>query len=287
MIGLAEWPQSRKGTVTEPFDAVGLAYTDRVREADTVLCGRRRAGLLKYRKPLWYRLRGNLWRDRENTLWKQLIDTVSWRAFRGVIAPGPRLQRLVKQHTRFETVPIIPVPVNPTAWPQTQHTDESLRMLSLTNADYVEKVIPIVDRVEAINEWCELNDSVWWIAGDGTYSDALRASTAETSHVHYLGYVNPRRWLQHANVLLHFSTMDVQTPNAILEGMASELPVLTTEFFQAPPVDTVSRVSDLWDTLGKLQQPSYRRQRVCVQTDYLQANHTPRVVGQQYKQVLA
>jgi len=286
MIGIAEFPESRKPTITDPLAAVNTPYTEQLDDSDVIVCGRRRATLAKYRQPIWYRMRGNLWEDRTNTLFKELIDFVAWRFFAGVIAPDEKLQQIVREKTPLKNVPIVPLPIDPSTWPSTDHTDRQLRLLTLTNADYQAKVQPLLQRIATVNEWCKEHDSVWWIAGNGQYEDHLRRVTENRSHVHYLGYVNPNRWLQQANALLHFSTLDIAAPNAILEGMASELPVVTNEYFQSVPSLSVDNERSLRSVLHRLQTPSFRRQRVPIQNEYLQANHTPRLIGETYRQIL-
>jgi len=150
MIGLAEYPESRRSAFTDALDAVGIEWTTDLSDSEIIVCARRKAKLLKHRKPLYYRLRGNLWRDRDPSLLKKVIDPVSWRAFENVLCPDYRLSNWVAQKTPFDEAPVIPLSIQPDEWPNHKHTDEELRMLTLTNADYEGKVTPIVERVSVV-----------------------------------------------------------------------------------------------------------------------------------------
>jgi len=287
MIGLAEYPESRRKAFTDALDAAGIAWTTDLSESDIIICGRRKAKLLKHRKPLYYRLRGNLWRDREPSLLKKVIDPVSWRAFENVLCPDYRLRNWVAQKTPFDEAPVVPLSIQPDEWPAHEHTDTELRMLSLTNANYEGKVTPIVERIKLVNEWCDRNSGEWWICGKGEYADRIKRATAGREYVSYCGYVNAREYLKGANALLHFSTMDIQAPNAVLEGMASEIPVVTSEnnIFQELPSPMVNGQDSLIAELDRLKMPEIRSLVVQGQQSYLQ-KHSPEQVGKQIQQIL-
>lgn len=287
-VGIAEYPESRECTVTDPLESVGVEVTHELGNSDVILCGRRRATLLKHRKPVYYRIRGDLWTERETTRRTKLLDAISWRLFDGVIAPGPHLAKIVEHHTPFDLIPVVPLPVDPTAWPTTSHTGREVRLLTLTNADYMEKVEPLTARMQAIERWCEEHNGEWCIAGDGKHMTKLARAASNYAHVRYIGYVDPETWLDRANVLLHFSEMDTAAPNAILEGMASDLPVVTNDFCAFESVPTLSTATE-WELrtmLDKLSDSSYRNERAQIQREYIRKHHLPKVVGEQLRGVL-
>lgn len=287
MIGLAEYPESRRNAFTDALDAVGIEWTTDLSESDVIVCGRRKAKLLKHRKPLYYRLRGNLWREREPSVFKRVIDPVSWRAFENILCPDYRLKNWAAEKTPFENAPVVPLSIQPDEWPAHEHTDTELRMLTLTNANYEGKVTPIVDRVESVNEWCKRNQGEWVICGKGEYAHRIGEATAGRNHVWYIGYVDAAEILTDANTLLHFSTMDIQAPNAVLEGMASEIPVVTSEnnIFQELPSPMVNGQETLMAELDRLKKPEIRKLVIRQQQSYLQ-KHSPETVGKQIQQIL-
>jgi glycosyltransferase involved in cell wall biosynthesis len=197
------------------------------------------------------------------------------------------MKNCLTANTPFGDAPIVPLSIQPDNWPTHYHIGDKLRMVSLTNADYMAKVVPIVDQINTVNEWCDRNNGHWYICGDGEHADLIERATDGREHVFYTGYVDAQDWLNRADVMLHFSTMDIQAPNAVLEGMASQIPVVTSEnnIFQNLPSPAVTG-RDIASELDRLQDPMHRKAIVDQQQSYLQANHTPAVVGKQIASVL-
>jgi len=111
--------------------------------------------------------------------------------------------------------------------------------------------------------------------------------------VHYGGYIDvPQGQLSWANIMLHPSDLDGQ-PNAVLEGMASGLPVVTTDFIafeewqrNGAPILPLSNPGAVRDELNLLLHPATRELIGKSGREFAAENHTPEVIGQQYERFL-
>ena len=244
---------------------------------------------------LVYRLRGDLWRELE--LW-DMHPVKKWAAEQvpkhvdGVIS----VTEFLAQKTRQKAgVPAgqAGMWIEPEEYPTAEHTDHELRAVTLTNAGYRRKIWPIL-------EWAPVVESVladvggeWRVYGDGDQAMALREGLYAYDHVNYLGYTSdPKRELRWANLMLHPSDLDGQ-PNAVLEGLASGLPVVTTDFIafeewqrNGAPILAVSNPDAVRDELKLLLDPPTRDVIGESGRQFASEHHTPERIGQQYQQFL-
>jgi glycosyltransferase involved in cell wall biosynthesis len=125
-------------------------------------------------------------------------------------------------------------------WPTADHTDEKLQLLTLTNCMYPAKIKPLIEYAETVNDVLNDTGGYWTIGGDGRYADRLAEAVEPYEHIWYPGYVDAHEHLDRANCLLHLSYMD-SFAGAVLEGMASGLPVISTSHpaFTELPTDPI------------------------------------------------
>jgi len=159
---------------------------------------------------------------------------------------------------------IVPLSIDTREWPSTNHTDEELRILSLTNCMYPRKVDPIIDAAPVVEDVLADVGGYWRIGGKGRHEDKLRKALKGYTHVEFGGYVDAKEELRDANLMLHLSQFD-SFANAIMEGSASTLPVITTDYVAFTdhnlPVETISDHDDLRRKLLDYRHPVARQGR--------------------------
>ncbi|MGK7295656.1 MAG: glycosyltransferase [Candidatus Wenzhouxiangella sp. M2_3B_020] len=267
--------------VVEPAEA-DVVITDTLRRRypvvwnDSPICFRPRTHYLRY----WQQHRLGGLRGRLNLMF-------GTRNCARVLAPDPATATRLDAHSRapVDTV-ALPKPVD--GYPVRDHTGEALHLLTLTNLDYRQKLDPILDALDAVEAWCDATNSIWSIAGDGTHADVLAAELRSGyPDIEYVGYVDAPAWLKRADALIHVSELDIQAPNAVLEAMASGLPVVTNDYppFAASP--TLSAPVDALDSvLSGLQCPDTRARIGAQNREYVANQHDPAAIGEQYRDAL-
>lgn len=203
----------------------------------------------------------------------------------GVIAVTDHFAEKYERKTGVSPVDSAGLWKRPERWDVTDHQDDELRMLTLTNANYVDKVDPILEWAPVVEDYCEDRGGSWAVAGRGRHTNRLDMGLEHYDHVDWLGYIDAEEWLDRSNVLLHPSYLDGQ-PNAILEGMVTGLPVVTTDWvtfkhFDGPNV-IVSEPFELRDQLEQLESPQARQRLGELGRKHIETHHTPEVIGQQY-----
>ncbi|MDB2293719.1 glycosyltransferase [Halorubrum ezzemoulense] len=241
-----------------------------------------------------WRLRGNTWRASRYWRLGALKSAVSTRwlfpRLDGAVPAGSHLASEFQARTQTTATDAIGLPIDPDAWPEPDHTDETLRLVTLTNADYRGKVDPIVERVGLVNDLLAKTGGEWLIGGDGRFEDALADACRDATHVRYGGFIDAEAALADANVLFHPSEFDIQVPNAVLEGMASGLPVVATPF---PPFVDHRRIrtprsdGELVELLRGLVDPGLRAAEGERNVAYARDAHDPETLGEQYRRFFA
>jgi len=242
---------------------------------------------------LW-RIRGNVWRASNYWRLGALKSAASTRwlfpRLDGAIPADSHLESEFRARTQTTATDAIGLPIDVAAWPEPDHTDETLRLVTLTNADYRGKVDPIVERVGLVDNLLADTGGEWLIGGDGRYADDLADACRDASHVRYGGYLDAKGALADANVLFHPSEFDIQVPNAVLEGMASGLPVVATPF---PPFVDHRRIrtprsdGELVELLRGLVDPGLRAAEGERNVAYARDAHDPETLGDQYRRFFA
>lgn len=174
-------------------------------------------------------------------------------------------------------------------WPDTIHTDERLKIVSLTNCMYPQKIKPLIKYADTVNSILEEEGGYWIIGGKGRYADRLQDAVEPLLHVSFPGYLDARDELEAANVMLHLSYFD-SFAGAILEGLASQLPVITTSHpaFEMLPTDKIDGSSNQLKTLLKRYTDPQTRQRKGDRNERIVENHyNHNAVGQRWQEVLA
>jgi hypothetical protein len=173
----------------------------------------------------------------------------------------------------------------PEAWPDVTHSDETIRAVTLTNANYMGKVQPLIEYAPVVNRFLATHGGCWTIYGRGNKATYLAQNLADYEHVEFAGYTDdPQAALGAHNLMLHLSSFD-SMPNAILEGMASRLPVVTNPYcvFAAygEPLE-VTPMDELGELLTRAQDPGWRADRGEAGVRTIEQDHSPVAVGQQY-----
>jgi len=280
----------RHATIQDPLEAVGVETAlnpDEFGECDAVICGS--PGLLsdhwRFDGPVVYRLRGNLWEERGGHLAKPrswLKDKLFSRLCDGVLTPDSRLDTLLRRRTHVTDTAVVGLPIDRAEWPTVAHTDQAIRAVTLTNFDYEEKIRPLFSYTRTADRWLAEHGGRWVVCGDGEHAEAFAGHAAELDHVEYRGFQPAREVLADANVMIHPSNMDIQMPNAVLEGMASNLPVLVsdTEPFAGQNAALAVSRGDLPDALAAMADPAERRWCAGHGWDYLKQHHTHERIGE-------
>jgi glycosyltransferase involved in cell wall biosynthesis len=177
------------------------------------------------------------------------------------------------------------LPAYPDRWPNTDHTDSELRILTLTNPVYKPKIQPLIDAAPVVNDVLADVGGHWRIGGRGNYEDLLDVKTREYDHVSFDGYLDAYEALDWANCMVHYSNLD-GWPNAILEGMSSQLPVLTNDhhaFTDKHRPNTVCRNHDaLASELRRYTDPERRQSHGDVGEQYVRDEHSDEQIATEY-----
>jgi hypothetical protein len=285
-------PGDRTDRLTGPLAALGAEYAvnpDDVTAFDVVVCDTPDREMLK--AVARCRLTGTpvLFRQRGDPFWgidewidsrvKQAVLFRMLRAVDGCLAIAPHQATKYSRKTGV-SADIVTLPKAAGEWPDTDHTDRELRLLSLTNATYPDKYRPLLELAPIVNDL--LDDGVWRI---GSWCDKhgaeIREALAPYENIEYGIKLDAHEELARANVLVHHSRLDV-LPNAILEGMAARLPVVTNTHvaFTQSAAPTVTAPQDrAADVLAGLRDPADRQAIGDRGHEYVAREHAPERVG--------
>lgn len=245
-----------------------------------------------------YRMRGDLYRELElwdMPRWKKWIATrVVVANVDGAICANSILAEKVQRVSGVSSAGVAGLAKRVDDYPRVQHRETSLRIITLTNANYRRKIQPLIDYAPVVNDVLSAIGGRWHIYGQGEHADRLNHALRDFDHVEFLGYTDqPKAALADSNLMLHLSNLDAM-PNAMLEGMASNLPVITNDFeaFEAynGPIHRIGSEKQLLGALRKAQAPPWREHHGQRGRQFVAQYHTPEAVGQQYvdyfKQIL-
>lgn len=241
---------------------------------------------------LVYRMRGDVFRELD--LW-DMHAIKKWAAKRVVlqnvdatlaVSPGCATQFAARTGVPTGVAGLVK---DPTEWPTTVHTDEELRIATLTNFNYQLKVAPILEWAPVVEEVLSETGGYWHVCGDGNHADAVEEALEGYDHVEFAGFVDAYDELDDANCMIHASRLDA-LPNAMLEGLASELPVVTTDFHEflayGEPLVCVDSHTHLRETLHKFRDPEVRAERGRAGLERIRRDHTEIAVARQYEAFL-
>jgi glycosyltransferase involved in cell wall biosynthesis len=236
-----------------------------------------------------YRMRGNVYEeiDRWDMLpIKEWLAKAILRHADGFIAVSSGMATIARRRAGVEPVGVAGLAKRTDEWPTVDHTEPTVRAITLTNADYFEKVEPTVRWADVFEAWADTHGGVWHVYGAGMHTEWLDAALAQYDHVAFRGYTEtPNETIADYNTMIHLSELDA-LPNSVLEGFASGLPVITNDFYSftdtAAPLSVVHGASDFRAQLGQLSAPDERRARGERNLEYIREHHTPAAVGEQY-----
>jgi glycosyltransferase involved in cell wall biosynthesis len=120
---------------------------------------------------------------------------------------------------------VVRIPVEPVRFAARPYGgDERLKMLAVTNFNYLSKVAALGRFLDEHGAWLQTEGWDVVIAGAGDTLDTFRA--AHAAHAQFLGFVEKVADLYaSADAFIHFSDLDA-FPYVVLEAQASGLPVV-------------------------------------------------------------
>lgn len=293
------YPGNRVDKMTWPLDHSQMEVDiepDDAYERDIVICDNADRNLgrevLKNRftnAELVYRLRGDVFHELD--LWgmhpvkHKLATKAVLPNIDGVIGVS---ERLATKFNRKTNVPSFAAGLakDPENWPDVSHDSVGIQAVTLTNMNYWKKISPIVEWAGIVETVLQDIGGTWTVCGDGDHADRIQQALAGYSHVEYAGYVDAKDQLSESNLMLHPSLLDGQ-PNSVLEGMASNLPVVTNDFSAFTdfdgPINIVRTKTELVDELHALVNPSVRAVDGELNQDYIAHAHSPEAIARQYE----
>lgn len=242
--------------------------------------------------PVVYRVRGNIWKEMD--IWrfgrskKLLAENVLYPRLDAAVAVDPRLAGIFAEKTGLDSCYSAGLPKDIHNWTPATHERQDLQLITLTNLNYTQKINPLKRYVPVVNDWLSRHDGHWRICGEGIHDEDFGEFCSEFAHVSFEGFVDPHEYLPTMDVMLHISEFDAW-PNAILEGMASKLPVLTNDFpafrWDHTPNVVCDEPRELCLKLDRLQDPKERRHLGEQSRQYVADHHQPAEIGRQWQEV--
>lgn len=289
-------PGDRTDRLTDPLAAVDGTWTvnpDDPTAHDVVICDTPDRDMLRAvarcrvdGTPVLFRQRGDPFWGIDEWLDSRLKKAVLSRMLRsvdGCLAIAPHQASKFARKTGVPT-DLVTLPKAADEWPDSVHTDTELRLLTLTNCVYPDKIEPLAEIAPVVNDVLADSGGTWrigsWSEG---YDGWLRQQLAPYEHIEFELRLDAHAELEWANAMVHHSRLDV-LPNAILEGMASRLPVLTNDhvaFRQSAAPLTITRTDQgLRQTLTRFREPAHRRAAGQRGHEYVASEHAPADVGE-------
>jgi hypothetical protein len=290
----------RTSELTEPLSAVDASYTvnpDNPAQFDVVVCDTPDREMLKAvvacrlnRTPVIFRQRGDPFAGIDEWLDSRVKKAVLFQMLRSVDGCLAIAPHQASKYARKTGVPtdLGTLPKDVTAWPDANHSGRELRLVTLTNATYPAKYRPLLEIAPVVDD--VLESGTWRI---GSWCDKhggeIRGALAEYENIEYgIGLDAPTETAR-ANVMLHFSGFEA-LGNAILEGMASRLPVITNDhvaFTQLPaPTITAPDTETLRTLLESLRDADQRQALGDRGHGYVEREHNPIEVGHEMLRAL-
>lgn len=290
------YPGGRAEKLLQPLEASELEVAvepDRPEDYDVIMCDQPRYKLAyavaRFRDtPVCYRVRGNIWKEMD--IWrfgrskKFVAENFVYPQLDGAVAVDTRLADIFEGKTGVPTG-AAGLAKDLDAWPNATHETPTLNLITLTNMNYRQKIGPLFEYMPVVEEWLADHGGTWYICGKGMHADRVREATADLSHVHFWGYIDPAEYLPQMDAMIHVSNFDAY-PNAILEGFASNLPVLTNDFAafkrDAAPNIVCDSPAEMTDRLARLADPGERARLGELGRRYITESHTMAEIGEQY-----
>lgn len=276
---------AREWTIRDPLAAVNATVTDDRSAADVVITDNpRNARLLN--APTYYRPRGNWWRvmaRRPLGTYRRALTTLTRFPFLdGILVPGGHLARVAARHAPNADLDLVPLSIDVGEWPTVTHTDAELRCVTLTNFDYKPKVAPLVEYAFTVSQALDTHGGTWRICGDGEYREWVYNRIAGYPNIDLPRYVDATEALAESSLMLHLSGMDISAPNAVLEGAASNLPVVVNGFEGFDSNMSVVQTEgdrELEAALERFTEPRERARQGGWARGYVADRHDPERVG--------
>lgn len=289
--------------ITGPLDSVGADYSLNPKYPigfDVIVCDTPNSTLGKlvatrriHRTPVIYRMRGNAfksadeWMDR--SIKKLLLRKYTLQNVDGCIPITTHHKKMYERETGVDCNRVT-LPIDPSEWPTTEHREEELRIVTLTNATYQGKVKPLSRIAPVVDSVLQQTGGKWIIGSwSDTYDYILKSVSDRYPTIEYSGPLDAHESLEWANCMIHHSDYD-GLPNAILEGMASRIPVLCNDypsFCEIGEPLVISRSDcELKDNLLSMSDRPNRDRFGELSLLYVRNNHSPKRIGMEFIETL-
>jgi glycosyltransferase involved in cell wall biosynthesis len=197
--------------------------------------------------PFAARMRGNIWDvfsdQRIYMKFPQLLyrfiilkcsEFVLRRSDRVFPVSRPLAKAIEEKGIQRDRIRVLQFPIDYHTFCPREEKKEFITLLSITNLSFRAKFTELIRLLPEIDHVLTRHESVHYtVIGSGKFSrefeEAIRTmKTAD--RVHYLGYqTNIPRFFRESDIFLHFSRLD-GFPGAVVEAMASELPVVANRY---------------------------------------------------------
>lgn len=294
-------PSGRIDKMTKPFDKVGISYTinpKNIFKYDIILLDIPDKNLFLQlikgkvtKTPIIYRMRGDVFKvlsyDETGSIKHYIALNYVLKYLDGIIAVNKVTEEIVKDNYPNMFTTAIQLPINSNKWPKIKHKHKKLRFITLTNVYYRPKIKPLIKYAYNINKWLIKNNSVWYIYGNNDkYNTDITSKLNSYSNINFKGETDKvKDKIKQSNAMIHITGQDA-FPNAVLEGLASNLPVITNNFkaFTSinSPVISISP-NEVNETFNKLKNPNYREHLGNKGIKYVKKHNNTEKIGEEYK----
>lgn len=158
----------------------------------------------------------------ERTIWHRLYSLAIRRAD-VVTVPSEYLKRRIPA---LANAIVIPNAVDLEQFiPVQAHDREQVNVVTVSNFWFPEKANGVIRSIRLLDQLGS-HRAHYMVVGDGAHLARVRQMATEAVvPVTFVGWVDPRKYFQRADIFLYLSHHD-NMPNAVLEAMASGLPVV-------------------------------------------------------------
>jgi len=269
-------------------------------EVDCVVTDTPGLGILKgwilkkiCRTNLIFRIRGNYWQEvrSEGKLCRIRYftnDNILLRLCDKIITVNHYLKKEVLKRINCD-IDVVGVPVDDEVFKIKKRSNNSFNIITVTNFRYIEKIRPLIEYADVIDNFLMSVDGNWLIAGKGKYVNFFINKTKKYKTLKYCGYVKIPEFLCFGQVMVHLSEFEGLS-NAILEAMAAGIPIIVNNFEPLVEIEgtiVVNCKEELAEWLHKLYENPKIRLKIGIKNrNYIRKYYNKHVIGNKLKKSL-